>query len=47
MSKKEWSPAKEDEWKRGLLRETATEEDALEEYYCVPKRSSGAISLVH
>lgn len=41
VSKKEWSPAKEDEWKRGLLRETATEEDALEEYYCVPKRSAG------
>lgn len=32
---------KEDEWKRGLLRETATEEDALKEYFCVPKKSSG------
>ena len=41
VSKQEWSPAKEDAWKRGLLRETATEEDALEEYYCVPKKSSG------
>ncbi|WP_233139445.1 terminase large subunit domain-containing protein [Aggregatibacter actinomycetemcomitans] len=41
VSKQEWTPAKEDAWKRRLLRETATEEDALEEYYCVPKRSSG------
>ena len=41
VSKQEWSPEKEDAWKRGLLRETATEEDALEEYYCVPKKSSG------
>ncbi|WP_419843606.1 terminase large subunit domain-containing protein [Actinobacillus pleuropneumoniae] len=41
VSKQEWSPAKEEAWKKGLLRETATEDDALEEYYCVPKKSSG------
>ncbi|MEB4525452.1 terminase family protein [Pasteurella multocida] len=41
VSKKPWSPALEDSWKKGLLRETATEEDALEEYFCVPKQSSG------
>ncbi|HHE3594953.1 TPA: terminase family protein [Pasteurella multocida] len=41
VSKKPWSPALEDAWKKGLLRETATEEDALEEYFCVPKQSSG------
>lgn len=42
VSKQQWSPEKETQWKAGLLRETATEEDALEEYYCVPKASSGA-----
>lgn len=42
VSKQTWSPEKEAEWKAKLLRETATEEDALEEYYCVPKASSGA-----
>lgn len=41
VSKKPWSPELEEAWKKGLLRETATEEDALEEYYCVPKQSSG------
>ena len=41
VSKQEWTPAKEDAWKRDLLRDTASEEDALEEYYCVPKKSSG------
>ncbi|MBY8111724.1 terminase family protein [Vibrio fluvialis] len=38
----EWSQAKEDQWKADLLRDTATEEDALEEYYCVPKNGGGA-----
>ena len=41
VSKQEWSQEKEAAWKAGLLRETATEDDALEEYYCVPKKSSG------
>lgn len=36
-----WSAEKEDEWKNGLLKDTATEEDALEEYFCVPKAGSG------
>jgi phage FluMu gp28-like protein len=38
----EWSQAAEDEWKAGLLKDTATEEDAQEEYYCVPKQGSGS-----
>ena len=37
----EWSQEREDKWKAGLLKATATEEDALEEYYCVPKSGSG------
>ncbi|PHM49358.1 terminase large subunit domain-containing protein [Xenorhabdus miraniensis] len=37
-----WSPDTEAEWKANLLKDTATEEDALEEYYCVPKQGSGA-----
>lgn len=37
-----WSQAEEDEWKANLLRDTATQEDALEEYYCVPKQGGGA-----
>lgn len=41
IKKIEWSQDKEDEWKAGLLKDTATEDDALEEYYCVPKASSG------
>lgn len=38
---REWSQEAEDEWKNGLLKDTATEEDALEEYFCVPKAGSG------
>jgi len=41
IRKLEWSQAKEEEWKNGLLKDTATEEDALEEYFCVPKAGSG------
>lgn len=41
VQKVEWAQEKEDEWKANLLKDTATEEDALEEYYCVPKASSG------
>jgi len=37
-----WSQQAEDDWKTNLLRDTATEEDALEEYYCVPKQGGGA-----
>lgn len=36
-----WSQAAEDEWKANLLRDTASREDALEEYYCVPKQGGG------
>ena len=42
MRKIEWSQESEDEWKANLLRDTATKEDALEEYYCVPKQGGGA-----
>ncbi|SIO94801.1 terminase large subunit domain-containing protein [Vibrio spartinae] len=36
-----WSQPAEDAWKAGLLKATKTEDDALEEYYCVPKSGSG------
>lgn len=39
---KEWSLAAEKQWKANLLKDTATREDALEEYYCVPKSGGGA-----
>ncbi len=42
ITRKEWTQKAEDEWKAGLLKDTATEEDALEEYYCVPKQGGGA-----
>ncbi len=41
VTKQEWTQAKEDQWKADLLNDTASEEDALEEYYCVPKNGSG------
>ncbi|WP_243033000.1 hypothetical protein [Vibrio cincinnatiensis] len=41
VQKIEWTQEKEGEWKANLLKDTATKEDALEEYYCVPKASSG------
>ncbi len=37
-----WSQHAEDQWKANLLRDTASREDALEEYYCVPKSGGGA-----
>ena len=42
VKKQEWSQELEDEWKANLLKDTATEEDALEEYGCVPKNGGGA-----
>lgn len=39
---RDWTQAAEDDWKANLLRDTATQEDALEEYYCVPKQGGGA-----
>ena len=39
--RQEWTQEKEDEWKANLLNDTATEEDALEEYSCVPKQGGG------
>lgn len=45
---KTWSLAAEEEWKANLLKDTASEEDAQEEYYCVPKQGGGAyLSRVH
>ena len=38
----EWSQEAEEEWIAGLLQDTATEEDAREEYFCVPKSGGGA-----
>jgi phage FluMu gp28-like protein len=42
VKKTEWTQELEDEWKANLLRDTATGEDALEEYQCVPKNGGGA-----
>ena len=42
VNKTEWSLSAEEQWKQNLLSDTATREDALEEYYCVPKQSGGA-----
>ena len=39
---KTWSAKAEAEWKANLLSDTATKEDAEEEYYCVPKQGGGA-----
>ena len=39
---KEWSLEAEEEFKAKLLKNTATKEDAEEEYYCVPKRGGGS-----
>ena len=48
VRKMPWSQAAEDEWKAGLLKDTATEDDAQEEYYCVPKQGGGAyLARVH
>jgi phage FluMu gp28-like protein len=42
VNKTVWSLCAEEEWKQNLLSDTATKEDALEEYYCVPKHGSGS-----
>lgn len=42
VMRKAWTQDAEDEWKANLLKDTLTEEDALEEYYCVPKQGGGA-----
>ena len=38
----EWTPQAQQAWRDNLLKDTATEEDALEEYFCVPKASGGS-----
>lgn len=37
-----WTQGKQDNWVESLLTNTASREDALEEYYCVPKQGGGA-----
>ncbi|EPG6567181.1 hypothetical protein P2123_003779, partial [Citrobacter freundii] len=41
VTKKVWSVEAEAEWLANLLSDTATEEDAREEYYCEPKNGGG------
>ncbi|PID61993.1 MAG: hypothetical protein CR974_03845 [Gammaproteobacteria bacterium] len=41
VTKQTWSQEKEWAWKDNLINDTASEEDALEEYYCVPKNGGG------
>lgn len=36
-----WTQEREDEWKAGLRKNTASPEDAAEEYDCVPKQGGG------
>ena len=42
VSGQAWNPQEQQQWRDNLLRDTATEEDALEEYFCVPKSSGGS-----
>ncbi|MFP7605184.1 terminase family protein [Serratia quinivorans] len=41
VTRQVWSPEAEDEWLANLLSDTATEDDAREEYYCEPKNGGG------
>jgi phage FluMu gp28-like protein len=41
ITKQEWSQQAEDDWKAGLLKNTASPEDAEEEYFCIPKQGGG------
>lgn len=41
VTKQIWSPGAEAEWLHNLLNDTATPEDAREEYYCEPKNGGG------
>ncbi|GLX86362.1 Mu-like prophage FluMu protein gp28 [Thalassotalea loyana] len=38
---KKWTTMAESQWIEGLLNDTASEDDAKEEYFCVPKQGSG------
>lgn len=42
VADEEWTPQKEAQWKDELIKNTDSREDALEEYYCVPKQGGGA-----
>lgn len=41
VTKQHWTKDNEQAWMQDLLNDTPSEEDALEEYYCVPKNGSG------
>lgn len=41
VTRQVWSAEAEEEWLANLLSDTATEEDAREEYYCEPKNGGG------
>ena len=45
ITKKPWSQQAQDNWIAGLLKATASKDDALEEYYCVPKQGGGTYLL--
>ncbi|KEQ19179.1 terminase large subunit domain-containing protein [Endozoicomonas numazuensis] len=38
----EWSEEAQEKWRNGLIKNAPTKEDAMEEYFCVPKRGGGA-----
>lgn len=42
ITKKPWSAQAQADWVAGLLKNTASTEDAQEEYFCVPKSGGGA-----
>lgn len=42
ITKQQWSQKAEEAWIAALLKATASKDDAMEEYYCVPKHGGGA-----
>lgn len=42
VSGQTWTPADQQQWRDNLLKDTATIDDAQEEYFCVPKSSGGS-----
>jgi phage FluMu gp28-like protein len=42
ITRKQWSETAEAQWKAGLRKNTASKEDAEEEYDCIPKHGSGS-----
>ncbi|MBR0573694.1 MULTISPECIES: hypothetical protein [Pasteurellaceae] len=41
VTKQKWTQEKENKWKQDLIKNSATEAGALEEYYCIPQNGSG------